>query len=285
MKTKLTLFLITLLISGCETFPPSDTISSLKHLGTVEDEISAMPEESTKARAALVIGNGDYGDDKLDNPTNDAEAVGKRLEELGFDVTILTNKNYNNMKTAIEEFGQRLYASEGADIGVFFFSGHGTHENDTNYLLPVEDGEIGSHNLEEKAVSDSFILAQMDRYNKDGVNVFILDACRNNPNPNLRKKGLTRKGLKPGLSNYKSEVVVAFATAAEDTVDNRHGEDYSLYTEKLLEGLENASFKPIKEMFYEVGRLVLGASDNKQKPLHLLGPVGDDICMGTCAPD
>lgn len=53
-------------------------------------------------RTALVIGNGAYGlEGKLNNPSNDAADVAKALQELGFEVTLLTDVGKKQVEEAI----------------------------------------------------------------------------------------------------------------------------------------------------------------------------------------
>ena len=59
-------------------------------------------------RTALVIGNGDYANSPLRNPTNDATDMAAALKSLGFEVLSYTNLDQPGMKRAIREFGAKL---------------------------------------------------------------------------------------------------------------------------------------------------------------------------------
>ena len=79
----------------------------------------ATPAEN---RVALVIGIGDYaGVRKLANPVNDASAVERALEKLGFKVTIETNRTRRRLMSALEDFAED---QKGADVALVFFAGH-----------------------------------------------------------------------------------------------------------------------------------------------------------------
>jgi len=69
-------------------------------------------------RSALVIGNGAYTDNRLDNAVNDAEAVARTLQEIGFSVTLVRNADRRAIDEAVEAFSRRLGPGE---IGLFFF--------------------------------------------------------------------------------------------------------------------------------------------------------------------
>jgi uncharacterized caspase-like protein len=250
----------------------------------VGEDISTVPKKDFP-KTALVIGNSNYGESNdLDNPRNDAGAVADKLEELGFKVSLLLDQNSQDMQMAIEEFGQRLNESQGTDIGLFYYSGHSTYQGDTNYLVPINDSKIDGNNLDDKAVSDKAILAQMDHYNRNGTNIFILDTCHDGSHSGLKTKSLTKTGLDPRFFS-SSNMAIIFANTSGEIQPCRRDGDYSLYTEKLLEVLDEASDKSLKEMFGEAHKLVLMASEGKQRPFYLFGSMNNDICFGTCTPD
>ena len=88
-------------------------------------------------RQALVIGNSDYAyAGMLANPVNDANAIGKTLEQLGFEVTTVTDANQKKMERSIRDFGKQLKRNKG--VGLFYFAGHGMQFDGENYLLPTD---------------------------------------------------------------------------------------------------------------------------------------------------
>src|SRR5262245_22712051 len=90
----------------------------------------APAADSGENRLALIIGNANYKDAPLANPVNDAQAVGKTLNELGFQVRILTNLTQTQMRRAVREFGDELHAKQG--VGLFYFAGHGVQISNRN---------------------------------------------------------------------------------------------------------------------------------------------------------
>jgi hypothetical protein len=245
-------------------------------------------------RIALVIGNSNYEKSNyLDNPHNDASAVAEKLRKLGFDVELLLDQKSKEMQMAVEEFGQRLGSSQDEDFGFFYYSGHGYGaENEANYLIPIDDKNLDGYNLggtdqketnDDNAISDKLVLVKMDHYNKKGINIAVLDACRDNPP--LGNKGFFRTGLETHYGNYISNVVVGFATRAGKVIPNRNHR-YSLYTEKLLEALEKSSHKPLINMFQEVEEAVQMTSHGRQTPEHIFFAEGGDkvsySCLGAC---
>src|ERR1700746_1036842 len=90
-------------------------------------------------RVALVVGNGTYRNvAHLDNPANDAKLVADTLRDLGF-VLVGGDAQLDLDKAAfdrvVQDFGTQL---QGADVGLFFYAGHGVQVRGTNYLIPVD---------------------------------------------------------------------------------------------------------------------------------------------------
>src|SRR5687767_6532317 len=85
-------------------------------------------------RVALVIGNSAYKDSPLANPVNDATDIAKALQQFGFKVILKRNASARDMRQAIREFGAELRRAE---VGLFYFAGHGVQVRGENYLVPV----------------------------------------------------------------------------------------------------------------------------------------------------
>jgi uncharacterized caspase-like protein len=165
-----------------------------------------------KDHVALIIGNSAYPDAALVNPKNDAIAVAKTLEEMGFIVEKLLDANKEAMAMAIDRFSKKLKT---ARAGVFYYAGHGMQVDGENYLIPV--GKTSSEQITEekqvpyRAVNAGEILLAMESQNVK-FSMIVLDACRNNP-----IKGASRGKLK-GLAAINAPVgsLVMYATKAGD---------------------------------------------------------------------
>jgi uncharacterized caspase-like protein len=138
-------------------------------------------------RAALVIGNADYSFGALRNPKNDAEAMAKALDEAGFDVTVATDVDQASMAKAVDAFGAKLKANGG--IGLFYFSGHGAQISGENYLIPVSVND--AEEVQSGSVTATQIVNVMAGAH-NGLNIFILDACRTNLGDPNGAHGLSR---------------------------------------------------------------------------------------------
>jgi uncharacterized caspase-like protein/uncharacterized protein len=127
------------------------------------------------SRVALVVGNGDYiGQPRLPNPTHDAEDIASALEGLGFKVIQGTNLNKAGFDAKLHEFSR---STTGADVALFYYSGHGMQIDGINYLVPV-DAPTTKEDLEFQTVTLDLVQKLLERAK---TKVVILDACRNNP--------------------------------------------------------------------------------------------------------
>lgn len=170
-----------------------ETATMLRYLTILFSLIILIAFPAHATRIALVIGNGDYdqrlnplGLDKLDNPVNDARDMALVLENLGFEVILKTNlRKKKAMKRAVRHFAKRL--ERGGKVGVFYFSGHGFQHNNVNYLVPLQADIHSQHDIEDEALKAKYVLDWMESSHQ-GVNVMILDACRESIPDDLFRK-------------------------------------------------------------------------------------------------
>lgn len=147
-------------------------------------------------RVALVIGNGTYQKvPTLTNPARDAADIGRALERLNFKVTQLSNAGAAEMRRAIVDFGR---ASEGSEMAVVFYAGHGMEVGGENWLIPT-DAELRSDtDVESEAISLRSISGQASKARQLGL--VILDACRNNPFAAKMQRSLRTRVVTRGLA-------------------------------------------------------------------------------------
>ena len=81
-----------------------------------------------------MIGNTRYDQlAELRNPKRDAAAISDRLRARGFNVSELFDADAFAMQRAVDNFVRQ---AEGADIALFYFSGHGVQLFDLQWLTP-----------------------------------------------------------------------------------------------------------------------------------------------------
>jgi uncharacterized caspase-like protein len=242
------------------------------------------------SRMALVIGNAAYKVGALKNPVNDAKAVGDSLRSLGFDVMQRENASLRDMLDAFQQFSIQ---GQGADVRVVYYAGHGVQVKGRNYLLPV-DTDIRSE--DEMPSKSADLNAFLDRLGgiKQGINVVILDACRNNPfsgqpvvGPDgraLKYRGATPSGLAPVEAPLGS--MVAFSTAPGGVALDNPQDRNSLYTKHLLEYLQSPGL-PVELLFKRVRLAVAKETGRVQVPWESSSLTGDfcfrTLAGGTCS--
>ncbi len=135
------------------------------------------PSAATGRRVALIIGNAAYKHTApLANPKNDAADVGNALTKLGFEADVGTDLDKSRMDRTIRQFAEKL---SGADLGVFFYAGHGLQYDGQNYLVPIDAQLDSTTALDFEMVRLELVQRSMERATK--TNILFLDACRDNP--------------------------------------------------------------------------------------------------------
>jgi hypothetical protein len=216
-------------------------------------------------RTALVIGNGAYKNSPLRNPTNDAHDMSATLRRLEFKVTHLENANQRSMEDAIRRFGRQLRKG---GVGLFYFAGHGVQVNGRNYLIPIGAEIEKETDVKYEAVDAGRVLDEMYEA-RNGLNVVILDACRDNPY--ARSFRTTTRGL--SRMDAPTGTFIAYATAPGSVAadgPSRNG----VFTESLLRHMAIPDLK-IEDVLKEVRKEVIRMTDRKQVPWQSSSLTGD----------
>lgn len=247
--------LFSILIISAHSFAQTDKGVSVKSK-TVEGR-----------RIALVIGNAKYQrGGRLFNTVNDSADMRIALQELGFTVIGGDDLTSDQMKKVIKDFGREL--SQGG-IGLFYFSGHGIQANGRNYLIPVDAPEmLREETLEFDAVDVNRVLSEMAAA-RNGFNIVILDACRNNP------FGKGWRDSSGGLAQIKAPTgtLIGYATAP-DTVASDGQRRNGTYTEKLLQKMRIPNIT-IEQVFKGISQDVYDETSGKQDPWYASSLKGD----------
>ena len=209
-----------------------------------------------ETRTALVIGNAAYANGPLRNPVNDARAMGRALGGAGFEVILVENATQAGMQRAIRTFGDKL--AKGG-VGLFYYAGHGIQAKGRNYLVPVNAEIAREDEIEFDSVDVNLVLAKMDSA-KNGLNIVILDACRNNP------FARTFRSVQAGLAQMDAPTgtFIAFATAPGSVAADGAGEN-GVYTKYLLAEMAQPGM-PIEQVFKQVRNGVMAETKGRQIP-------------------
>jgi len=209
-------------------------------------------------RVALVIGNSQYAHAPLRNPGNDAEAMARLLQQVGFVVTLLQDANQEKFESAVKTFSQQLSKNS---VGLFYFSGHGMQVNGKNYLLPVGAAISAEEDVKYRAVPADWVQERMEA-TRNALNMLILDACRDNPLTRQWRSG--QQGLAPMQAGLGADTLIAFATQpGQVAADGR--EQHSPFTRHLLQQLPVPGLD-VRQVLLRVRAAVVQETGGKQRP-------------------
>ena len=260
------LFSVLFVLFGCSS--PNREIQPSQ--GNQSEQRAIRPVAQTTSsdyRQALVIGNSDYDyAGVLRNPVNDAQAISNTLGELGFEVSTVIDADKRGMEQAIRRFGKQLRDRRG--VGLFYYAGHGMQLDGENYLLPVNINPDTEDDVLYDGVPLGKLLAQMKSAG-NGINVVILDACRNNPF--ARSFRNTSRGLAQVVAPTGS--FISYATAPGQIAADGSGEN-GLYTSKLLKHMVTPGVK-LEDVFKRVRVDVQQESNSRQVPWDASSVIGD----------
>lgn len=217
-------------------------------------------------RVALVVGNSRYQHvSQLANPVNDAADMRDALRRVGFSVVHVENASRDQMLRAINQFSEQLRKDGTALV---FYAGHGMQVKGENYLMPIDANPKTDNEVETEAVNLNRILSRMER---SGVNVVMLDACRNDP----FKRSWRSAGGSGGLASVDAPTgtLISYATAPGRVADDGGGRN-SPYTKAVLRAMQQPDAK-IEDVFKAVRREVAAATRNQQTPWESSSLVGD----------
>jgi outer membrane protein OmpA-like peptidoglycan-associated protein len=129
-----------------------------------------------------------------------------------------------------------------------------------NYLVPVTANPVTAADIDFELIDANTVLRQMEVAGS-GLNLVILDACRNNP---FGGSGLRDAGQGLAVMRAPRGTLISYATQPGNVaMDGTSG--HSPYTSALAETVRRPGL-PVSEVFNEVGLLVERATGGRQIP-------------------
>jgi hypothetical protein len=246
-----------------------DQVAKFKLAGVIIFWLCSPAFCFAQTRIALVIGNSNYHVKALKNPVNDATDMAAVLQKLNFEVDLYTDIDRKQMRQAIRGFGHKL---KRADVGLFYFAGHGIQIKGTNYLVPLATNIASADEVQDESIDANSILRKMETAGND-VNIVILDACRNNPFAS------SFRSLNSGLAKMDGPVgsLIAYATAPGSEASDGMGRN-GLYTQHLLAALHQPGLT-IEQTFKAVRNGVRLDTDGKQIPWESSSLTGEFVFL------
>ncbi len=219
-------------------------------------------------RVALVVGNSHYKNvTPLDNPVNDAKLMAETLRALGFVIvggSAQLDLDKAKFDGVVQGFSDQI---QGADVGLFYYAGHGLQVRGQNYLVPVGANPARETDVDFQMVDTALVLRQMDGAGTK-LNIVILDACRNNP---FGGRGL--RATEGGLAQMRAPegTLISYATQPGNVArDGANGN--SPYTTALADAIRKPG-RDIFQTFNAVGLAVKEATGGAQQPWVSSSPI------------
>jgi len=233
-----------------------------------------------ESKVALVIGNASYAEAvPLKNSGNDATDMCAALKKLGFDVIckldIATKREF---KDAVFEFTGKINQRT---VALFYFAGHGLQVDGINYLIPVNARLRTRSDIEDESVQINYLMSELET-RQAALNIFFLDACRDNPFSNPIRGYVPMMGLASQLYAPRNSIIAMSTGAGQMSLDGvgRNG----TFTKNLLQQLP-APRRSIEEMLKAVGsgtRADASRLKLQQDPQVTIS-FTEKFCFGGCA--
>jgi hypothetical protein len=219
-------------------------------------------------RIALVVGNSRYQNvAPLNNPGNDATLMAETLRGAGF--TLIGNRAQLDLDKAgfdraVQDFGKEL---TGANVALFYYSGHGMQIRGENYLVPISANPTREADVDFQMLNVALVLREMEGSGTK-LNIVILDACRNNP---FGGRGL--RGTNSGLAQIQGAegTLISFATQPGNVAQDGDGRN-SPFTLALAETMRKPGLE-VLQTFNQVGLKVVRATGGTQIPWTSSSPI------------
>ena len=237
--------------------------------------IFIAPALAKGKRVALVFGNSAYEHTtQLANPKNDAEDFASALTTIGFEVTKIDDADFSTMRRALRDFGRK---SQGSDIAMVYFAGHGMEVDKNNYLIPVDAQLVSDQDVEYEAISIELLNRAVA--GAKNLRMILLDACRNNPFVSKMSRSISTRAIGRGLAPVEPQhgTLVSYAAREGTTAADGEGRN-SPYTKALVSHIQEPGLD-IRFLFAKVRDSVLDATSGAQEPFMYGSLPGKEIYL------
>jgi uncharacterized caspase-like protein len=257
---------------------PSVTQAPLPPLAPLPAAVTQPPRPlpGAEQRVALVIGNSNYQHTQvLPNPDNDAQSMAQFLNSAGFEVVTGTDLSQNDMIRVVQDFSAKVAARGPNTVAMVYYAGHGVQLAGENYLIPVDARISAPSDLAGNAVRLVDVMATLQAI-PSRLRIIVLDACRNNPFPNINDAG---RGL--AIVDAPAGSIVGYSTApGAEALDGAGG--HSPYTSAFLR-LAREPNQPIETLFKRIRLEVNNTTDGVQTPWESTSLTSDFTFFGDTA--
>jgi uncharacterized membrane protein YgcG len=237
---------------------------------------SGMQTPPTEQRVALVIGNSNYQTaPKLANPGNDAQSMAKLLNSAGFEVTQATDLARSEMVRVVQDFSAKVAERGPGTVAMVYYAGHGVQVAGENYLLPVDAKISSPSDLDGNSLRLVDLMGTLESI-QSRMRIVVLDACRNNPFPEVNDTG---RGL--AIVDAPNGSIVGYSTAPGMEAQDGDG-NHSPYTSAFLNIAPEPNL-PIEQLFKRIRLQVNNATNGRQTPWESSSLTSDFYFFGETA--
>ena len=224
-------------------------------------------------RVALVIANADYGAaGRLDTVIEDARAMVRRLEAMGFTVIQDRDANRASFEELLGEFSTR---SRGAEWALVYYAGHAMGIGGRNHLLPVDVAFRTAADAARETVPLERVIAAASGARR---RMIMIDAGRANPfAERLVRAGETRVVTGGPVTTEGRGALVVYSAGTGEQVGERTGQ-LGFFAAALTGGLDRPGVR-VDAMLAEVVADVVRQSGGRQHPVSA-GSVHEDGAFG-----
>jgi hypothetical protein len=237
---------------------------------------SGMQTPPADQRVALVIGNSDYQSaPKLANPGNDARSMTQLLNSAGFEVTQATDLTRKDMVRVVQDFTAKVAERGPGTVAMIYYAGHGVQVEGENYLLPIDARVSNVYDLDGNSLRLVDLMGTLETITSR-TRIVVLDACRNNPFPEVNDAG---RGL--AIVDAPNGSIVGYSTSPGMEAADGDG-NHSPYTTAFLNIAREPNL-PIEQLFKRVRLEVNHATRGRQTPWESSSLTSDFYFFGDTA--
>jgi len=232
--------------------------------------------QGPEQRVALVIGNSNYQNaPQLANPDRDAQSMAQFLNSAGFEVISATDLGQNDMLRVVQDFSAKVSARGPNTVAMVYYAGHGVQLAGENYLVPVDAKVSNQTELVNGSVRLVDVMSTLETI-PSRMRIVILDACRNNPFPNVSDAGRVL-----AIVDAPNGSIVGYSTApGAEALDGNGG--HSPYTQAFLNVAREPNV-PIEQLFKRVRLQVNETTSGAQIPWESSSLTSDFTFFGDTA--
>jgi Caspase domain len=224
--------------------------------------LSGTGVAASAKRVALVIANGRYANaTALKNPVSDGQLIAASLRRAGFtSVDLRTDLTKTALEAELRAFGQK---SDGAEVALIYYAGHGIEAGGQNYIIPVDARLERDRDLELEATRLDTVLLMSESAK---LRIVVLDACRNNPFMASMQRTMRNRAVGRGLAAVEpeGETLVVYAAKAGATAADGAGAN-SPFAQALAKRIVQPGLE-ISLLFRSVRDDVLTQTGRQQEP-------------------